>query len=91
MRSASIPPVRVSQELRKAAEGLLAPDETLSAFIEESVRRNVEFRRAQQEFISRGLASAAKARETGAYVSAAAVVGKLARRVAGAKRRSGAR
>lgn len=90
MKSASIPPVRVSQELRQAAEALLSPDETLSAFVEEAVRRNVEFRRTQQDFVARGLASAAKAREHGGYVSAATVIGKLSRRIAKAKKRVGA-
>ncbi|OHC70623.1 MAG: hypothetical protein A2045_02355 [Rhodocyclales bacterium GWA2_65_20] len=36
------------------------------------MRRNVEFRSAQQSFVERGLASATKAKRTGNYVSAAA-------------------
>lgn len=90
VKSASIPPVRVSQELRQAAEALLSPDETLSGFVEEAVRRNVDFRRAQQDFVTRGLASAAKAKDEGGYISAAAVIGKLSRRIAKAKKRIGA-
>lgn len=81
MKTAAIPPVRVSPELRQAAEAVLQAGETLSGFVEEAVRRNVEFRLAQKAFIERGLASAARARKSGKYVSASAVLGKLRRRI----------
>ena len=81
MKSAAIPAVRVPPELRHAAEELLQSGETLSGFVEEAVRRNVEFRQAQKTFIERGLASAETARESGKYVSSATVLGKLARRL----------
>ena len=47
MKTAAIPAVRVPPELRQAAEDLLQAGETLSGFVEEAVRRNVEFRQAQ--------------------------------------------
>ena len=81
MKTAAIPAVRVSSELREAAEEVLRSGETLSGFVEEAVRRSVEFRRAQQDFIARGLASARDARVSGKYVSSAKVLGKLARRL----------
>ncbi len=81
MKTAAIPAVRVPPELRQAAEDLLQDGETLSGFVEESVRRNVEYRQAQKAFVERGLASAAKARESGRYISAATVLGKLQRRL----------
>lgn len=81
MKTAAIPPVRVSPELRQAAEDLLQAGETLSGFVEDAIRRNVEFRRAQRAFIERGLAAAATARESGKYVAAATVLGKLGRRL----------
>jgi len=86
MRSAAIPAVRVPPELRQAAEEVLQSGETLSNFVEEAVRRSVEFRRAQQAFIARGLASSQAARESGKYVSSSAVLGKLARRLDKARR-----
>lgn len=73
--------VRVSPELRQAAEAVLESGETLSGFVEDAVRRNVEFRYAQKAFVERGLAAGAGARESGKYVSAAAVLGKLGRRL----------
>ena len=86
MKTAAIPAVRVPPELRQAAEDLLQAGETLSGFVEEAVRRNVEFRQAQKAFIERGLASAAAARKAGKYVSSAAILGKLARRVEKARK-----
>jgi predicted transcriptional regulator len=87
MKTAAIPAVRVPPELRQAAEDVLQAGETLSAFVEEAVRRNVEFRQVQKAFIGRGLASAAAARKSGKYVSTAAMLGKLSRRLEKARRR----
>lgn len=86
MKTAAIPAVRVSPELRQAAEEVLQSGETLSGFVEDAVRRNIEFRHAQKAFIERGLASAEAARKSGKYVAAVAVLGKLARRLDKARR-----
>ena len=86
MKTAAIPAVRVSPELREAAESLLREGETLSGFVADAVRRNVEYRHAQLAFIERGLASADAARKSGKYVSSAAVLGKLARRLGKARK-----
>jgi len=80
MKTVAIPAVRVSPELRQAAEDVLQPGETLSGFVEDAVRRNVEFRSTRKAFIERGLSSAKAARKSGKYVPAATVLGKLARR-----------
>lgn len=77
MKTATMPALRVEPELRKAAEDILRPGETLSAFVEDSLRRNVTFRRTQQEFIARGMASRDAAKQSGEYVSAQEVLGKL--------------
>ena len=55
MKTATMPALRVQPELRQAAEEMLQPGETLSGFVEESLRRNVERRQAQQAFLARGL------------------------------------
>ena len=73
--------LRVSPELSQAAEAVLDAGETLSGFVEDAVRCNVEFRYAQKAFVERGLASGAAARKSGKYVSAATVLGKLGRRL----------
>ena len=85
MKTKTLPPLRVTPELRRKAESVLMAGETLSAFILDSVARNVEGRRARQTFIARGLASAARAKKTGRYIPADAVVLKLSRRLAAAR------
>ncbi len=76
MKTATMPAPRVEPELRHAAEEILRPGETLSAFVEDSLRRNVEFRRVPREFITRGLASRDTVKVCGEYVSAKKVSSK---------------
>ena len=87
MKTAAIPAVRDPPELRQAAEELLADGETLSGFVEDAVRRNVEYRQAQAAFVARGLASRDAARSSGSYVKASTVLGKLKRRLANAHKK----
>ena len=70
MKTATIPSLRVDPELRQAAESVLQDGETLSGFVEQSLRSNIERRRFQQEFVARGLASREQARLTGEYYPA---------------------
>jgi predicted transcriptional regulator len=85
MKTSTLPPLRVTPKLRRAAESVLGEGETLSAFILESVARSVDARRAQQAFIARGLAGAARAQKSGRYVAADVVLRKLARRLRAAR------
>jgi hypothetical protein len=81
MKTSTLPPLRVSPELRTEAEAVLAPGETLSSFVHDAVTRTIEYRKAQQVFVERGLASAAKARRTGRYVSGNAALRTLRRQL----------
>lgn len=85
MKTATMPALRVLPELRQAAEEILRPGETLSAFVEDSLRRNVEFRRTQQEFIARGLASSDDAKKSAVYFSSDEVLQELDDILAGTK------
>ena len=85
MKTSTLPPLRVSPQLRAEAEAVLAPGETLSSFVHDAVTRTIEFRRAQQEFVARGLASAAKARRTGRYVTSEDALKSLRQQLAAAK------
>ena len=89
MKTATMPALRVQPELRQAAEEILRPGETLSAFVEDSLRRNVAFRRTQQEFIARGLASRDEAKKTGVYFSSEEVLAELDTIIANAKKKAG--
>ena len=88
MKTATMPALRVQPELRQAAEEILRPGETLSAFVEDSLRRNVELRRAQQEFIARGLASRDAARKSGVYFSSEEVLQELDGMLADARKKA---
>jgi len=70
MKTATLPSLRVEPELREAAESVLLDGETLSGFIEASVRETIERRRARAEFIARGMVSRDEAKRTGIYFGA---------------------
>jgi Arc/MetJ-type ribon-helix-helix transcriptional regulator len=77
MKSALIPQVRVEPELRAELEAVLQQGETLSEFVEASVRNAVEFRRVQQRFHERGQAAWEHYQSTGVSVPADEVLAKL--------------
>ncbi|VUZ23429.1 Uncharacterised protein [uncultured Comamonas sp.] len=81
MKTASFPSLRVSPQLRQDTESVLRDDESLSQFIESAVRDQVALRKAQADFLARGLASRDKARHSGRYVVADDVLAKLQQRL----------
>lgn len=80
MKTTTIPPLRVSPALRREAESVLTDGETLSSFMLDALQKSIVQRRDQQAFVAHGIASREKARRTGKYVSATAVLDKLAAR-----------
>ncbi|WP_256330536.1 YlcI/YnfO family protein [Variovorax sp. YR216] len=81
MKSAQLPPVRVTPSVRNQIESVLHEGETLSQFVEQAAVQAAQRRRAQQEFIARGRASLARARETGQYFAATEVLGAMQERL----------
>jgi hypothetical protein len=81
MKSAVIPQVRVEPELRAELEAVLHEGETLSEFVETSVRSAVEFRRVQTLFHQRGQAAWENYQRTGISVPAGDVLAKLQAKV----------
>jgi predicted transcriptional regulator len=77
MKTATLPSLRVDPELRQAAETVLRKGESLSGFMEQSLRDEVSRRRMQAEFVARGLASRDDSRRTGKYFPADAVHAEL--------------
>lgn len=69
MKTMTIPSLRVTSEFRHDAESVLRDGESLSAFVEESLREQIEHRRRQKEFIARGLAAREAAKSSGQYAS----------------------
>jgi predicted transcriptional regulator len=85
-KSRTIPPLRVSEQLRADAESVLAPGETLSAFLMDAVSRSIDFRKSQMDFLARGMASAERARTVGGYVPADKAIARLRKRLVSAQR-----
>lgn len=86
MKSATFPSLRVEPELREAAESVLEDGETLSSFIEASVRETIHRRRVRAEFIARGLAARDEGRRTNEYVDADIVHARLAAKLQAARK-----
>ncbi len=89
MKSATLPPLRVEPELRARVEQLLAPGETLSAFVEAAICQAVEHRATNAAFGAKALASREASRASGRYHSASAVLRDLRARARSARRRRG--
>ncbi len=86
MKTATIPSLRVESELREAAESVLREGETLSSFVEQSLKANILRRRVQKAFIDKGLASREEARRSGEYIGAETVLEELDSMLQAAKR-----
>ena len=81
MKTTTIPSIRVEPDFRAEVEAVLVEGETLTQFVEASVRASVERRRMQAEFIARGLRSRDEARRTGDYVDPDVVIANLQRKL----------
>ena len=94
MKTSSLPSVRVEPQFRRAVESVLQEGESLSEFVEDSVRQALERRSQQAEFIRRGLASLESARRGDrgkGLVGADAVLEKLQQRLDYARKRRSTR
>lgn len=91
MKNATLPPLRVDSAVRDAVESVLREGETLSGFVLEAVRLNIERREAQREFIARGLAARDEARARDEYVSAEDMLARLDESLARARKKHAAR
>ena len=89
MKTAAIPSIRVEPALREQLEQVLAEGESLSAFVEASVRAQVQRRQQQAEFIERGMASLDAARQGAPTLTLDESMQALKRRIAAARVRAG--
>lgn len=85
MKTATLPSIRVEPALRRKAEKLLGPGQTLSALLEDLVREGIGARASQAEFLDRSLAAEAEAERTGTWIPAAEVRLRLGRKLAQAR------
>ncbi len=91
VKTATIPSLRVAPKLRDAAEDVLAEGESLSSFVEQSIRESIERRQTQREFLKRGMDARAEAKKSGDYVNSASMIGKLEKMLSSAKKKAKAR
>lgn len=77
MKSVEPPSLQLDPALREAAEAVLQEGETLSSFVEQSVRAQVRQRQEQKDFIARGLAARDSAKASGDYIDAEEVLADL--------------
>ena len=89
MKSAVIPQVRVEPALRAELEAVLEEGETLSAFVESTVRSAVAFRRMQTLFHARGQAAWDHCQNTGESTSGADVLANLQAKLDARRRQLG--
>jgi hypothetical protein len=95
MKTATIPAIRVEPAFRKELEESLDAGETLTEFVEASIRSTVAWRRTQDEFLARAHASAERALREGGGIAPDELMkrmrGKLveARKTAARKSRGG--
>ena len=91
MKTASLPSLRVDPELRAAAESVLKEGESLSSLIKDSLRRQIDYRKTQAEFIARGLAGLADAERTGVFYTTDDIQELMRKKLEKAKARKAAR
>ena len=90
-KTSTIPPLRVSESVRSAAEAALMEGETLSGFVLEAIQFNIQRRAMQREFVARGLAARDEARRTGKYVAADEVLAGLDKTLARTRKTAAAK
>lgn len=85
MKTASFLPSRIQSDFRQEIEGVLEDGETLSQFVEGAVRREVDKRKYQAEFVRRGIAAIRVTQRTGNGVLASEVLSRLDARLLAAR------
>jgi hypothetical protein len=77
MKTAVIPQIRVEPELRTELESVLKHGETLTDFVEASVRNAIAFRRVQTAFHARAQAASEEYHRSGVATPVEAVLDRL--------------
>ena len=89
MKSAVIPQIRVEPELRADLESVLRQGETLTDFVEATVRNAIAFRRVQTSFHARAQAASLEYHRTGVSVPVETVLERLQSKLAAKRKKLG--
>ena len=87
MKTATIPAIRVEPEFRQELEASLDAGETLSEFIEASIRGTMEWRRTQDAFLARSHMAIERTLSEGGGVSPEELMGRMQGKLAEARRK----
>ncbi len=85
MKIATFPHIHVAPNFLQEIEGVLEDGETLSQFVEGAMRREVDKRKCQAEFVQRGIASIQETQRTGNGIPAEQVLTRLEARLSAAR------
>ncbi len=85
MKIATLPHIHVAPNFLQEIEGVLEYGETLSQFVEGAVRRELDKRKHQAEFVRRGIAAIRETQRTGNGVPASEVLTRLEARLSAAR------
>jgi predicted transcriptional regulator len=77
MKPSNFLSIRIDPNLKDAAEKVLESGESLTSFVEHSIRYQIRRRNLQRTFIERGLAAAAEAKHSDKYYSTEEVLAEL--------------
>ena len=89
MKTAVIPQIRVEPQVRAELEAVLEQGETLSEFVEATVRKAIAFRRVQAEFHARAQAASEAYHRTGVSAPVEQVLGRLQTRLDAKRKKLG--
>jgi Arc/MetJ-type ribon-helix-helix transcriptional regulator len=88
MKTANLPPVRITPELREQLDGVLHEGESLSSFVNDAVRQHIVQRQADQSFVARAWSAHERLQQGGAFETPETLMKDLRARHAAAKRRA---
>ena len=77
MRTATLPAVRVTPEVRALAESVLKKGETLSMFIEDTVRNHAQWRSEDAALVARAVAASKRLDAGGLFFTAEQSIARL--------------
>jgi hypothetical protein len=76
-KTATLPSIRVEPELRAELEAVLGEGESLSEFVEASIREAIEYRKVQMDFHARGEKAWLRYQASGRGSTTETVLGRL--------------
>lgn len=88
MKTANLPPVRITPALREELDEVLREGESLSAFVNDAVRQHIAQRQADQTLVARAWAAHAQLKAGGKFETPESLMKELRARHAKAVRRA---